>query len=156
MLRRMISLLIYIGIPALLVFSGCSNKRWKGGSDGDGRKRPASVLAEVVPMEISMQVYKEHLNRGSDLNRARLIEIFSRNQTNETYQEFRFFDIQKGSVYWLLGMRTGDVLLSANEFVVPNAQTFWQYLNLLQFEEQAQIEILRSGKPFLFKYQFVE
>jgi hypothetical protein len=111
------------------------------------------IQTEKVTVKRSQ--YTDIYLRGGNINRARMVEVFTHG-VEEHIKEFRLFDIQPGSVYDLLGLRTADVLIAANGFVVPDQETFWRYLWLITDKQvKPFIEIRREGSPITLQYTFV-
>lgn len=87
------------------------------------------------------------------LDKIRIVTIFKR--SSNPYPEYHLFNIWPHSPYAALGLRDGDILVAANDWVVFNSDKFKQYISLLRNEDDATIEIRRRGRPMLYKYTFV-
>ena len=155
MLSRLIVLFLVV-----ISFSACSTLNL-GGSDGpEGLKlsdvRPPLSDTKKVAIDIPKQRFTRAIREGGDLNKVRLVEIFHRAGAGSNIPEFRFMGIKSDSVYAMLGIRNLDVLVGANDFVVPGQQVFWRYLQVMPDVPQPNIEIRRDGVPIVFEYSFVE
>lgn len=140
---------------SLMVCSGCSF------NSSDQVAQPLSVVRNPLPgtrqvkKTISRKDFWGALEQGGDINRARLVEVFSREKDQGVRPEYRLFDVQEGSVYSLLGLKPLDILVSANDYSVPSGGHFWQYLQLLRYADRAKMEIHRDGVPIVFSYTFI-
>lgn len=133
---------------------GCSSS---GG--GSGRKlselRTPPAEMQKVEKEISKSEFKEALGRSVDNATLRVIEVFyGAGQFNPPYPHYRIFGIGAGSVYELLGVENGDVLVALNGYIVANPNVFAQYVSLLTKEEGAEIEVIRQMKPTTITIKF--
>lgn len=138
----------------LVGFTGCAALSKVGGS-GDSIRieelRPTPIGRIQQEKAIDRTELVEKLRTGGSRNTVRLVEVFRRG-TPPPYPEHRFFDVQPGSVYALLGLESADILVAADGYVVKDPETFWAYLNLLPKLESGSIEINRLGAPILLKY----
>lgn len=156
MKRKLIGRVIYL-LCLCLFAAGCSRNRGFSPDPDSPRLRRPSPLIEAVNLTISKKTYDSALRGSGSLNKIRLIQIYTRgNETAGVIPEYRMFDIQPGSVYSMLGLATGDVLVTANDYMVVNPSTFPTYVSLLRNEKSGQIEIRREGKPLLLRYTFIE
>jgi len=155
--RRSYDLLLgrVVFIVSLLSLFGCASLG--GGKFSEGLKitqvRPSLPGTRVVEKVIEKEKFEKALDSGQK-NEIRLVEVFSRESSDSTPREYRFFGIEEDSVYTLLGLQSLDILIAANDYVVPGGAYFWQYLQLLRYEEEAKIEIRREGVPMVFEYTF--
>lgn len=137
--------------------SGCSI-----GAGREGTKlsslRAADPALKTVDLPLSRAKYAEALKNLDAIARIRIIQIYHRNQEYGGYipPEYRLFGIAPGSVYDQLGLKDGDILVSANGFVVAQPELFRSYVKLLGSESKAEIELRRGGEPFLHRYSFVD
>jgi hypothetical protein len=138
------------------VVTGCSMFSDPYGADGTkiSSLRPKHPGTKTIALELSRVEYEKTLDSGSK-NEIRLIEVFSKEKGANSAPEYRFFGIEKGSVYDLIGLRSLDVLVAASDYVVPGGDLFWQYLQLLRNHQSGSIEIRRDGVPIVFNYSFV-
>lgn len=139
-----------------LSFSGCSLVT--GGKDPvqppETRRLPDSI--ETVDLTIPRGQIEERAASGGDINRVRFVEVFRRGQTASDVPEYRVFNVQPGSLYELVGLRTSDIIVSASNRTIFKSDGLPQYIRLLERVEMPQIEIRRAGKPILLRYSFVE
>jgi type II secretory pathway component PulC len=129
------------------------------------RPRGAVKLSDVRPvpesrtekqMTLSAEALLEALAKGNQINRIRIVPIFYRSsQIGESYPEYRLFEIQNGSIYERVGLRNGDVLVAADDYVVFTPDQFREYMRVFPRLENPSMEITRDGKPLLFKYTIV-
>jgi hypothetical protein len=121
------------------------------------KARPEVAGLAVTEVKIPKVVYQASLADQSLLNRMRPIPIYAgTDSSSSSIPEYRLFDIVPGSPAYTLGLRTGDVLLAANDFIIYEPAVFAQYLTLLGTVNTATINIRRNETPIMFKYQFVE
>lgn len=157
-MKRVLTLLSF---SLLLSLPGCSSlfaPRSSGGEavtiDSLRGAAPYNRLSKTIT--VARELYVAALEREGSINEARLVEIFHRGVPNEEIKEYRLLDVRPGSVYDLLGLRHNDVLVAADNYVIPTAPAFWGYLQLIAGFEKATIELRREGRPVLFTYKFVE
>jgi len=144
-------------VGVLCLASGCSStRRTPGNAVAVASVRAPIPGTKTVPMKLSKKQYIEALGQGGGIDTARIVEIFHREHFERNLPEYRFFEVQRGSVYTLLGLQTADVLVAANGFVVPSAGRFKQYLLLMQQLEDASIEVRRGGRHLVFQYEFID
>ena len=73
---------------------------------------------------------------------------------------YRLFDVKKGAAYDILGLKDGDIIVSAAGYVIQDGSQFKNYINVLEDvydnskKDKPNIEILRDGIPFNFIYYF--
>lgn len=146
----------------LCFFSACSmNSRFLSGKGGDGVKlseyRIADPKLQTKKLAISRARFRQSLAKPNALGRLRMVKVFKRaSEQSLPYPIYRLFGISKGDPYFLLGLRSGDILVAANDWVIFDPARFTQYVYLLQGEKTAQIEIERMGQSMLFEYHFVD
>ncbi|RMG44531.1 MAG: hypothetical protein D6719_01645 [Candidatus Dadabacteria bacterium] len=149
----------------MLLPGGCSTKP-KLNSTLRASQRHGVKLSEVrtVPanllkkrMVISRAEYRKALALGERVNRLRMVQIFARSEDRlSQYPYYRILRVSKNSVYHMLGLRSGDLVMAADDYVIFDPQVFWKFVVLLQYEKSATIEIVRAGRGILFQYQFVD
>ena len=147
---------IFFLVIFIFLSIGCASKNVNRGAANIDNVRPKPEFIKTIEMQINRKEYSNRLIHAGNLNVARLVDIYSRETAGGYISEYRVFDIRKGSVLELLGLQNIDILVAANNYVVPNQEVFWQYLGLLQNERVASIEIRRNGQPLLFKYTFID
>lgn len=115
--------------------------------------RPTPPERKEVVLEVSRERLLEALNGKPGLNTMRLVRVFNGQPSiSSLLPEYRLFDIKSHSAYELLGLRNGDVLVSANDYVLFEPGIFFQYVSLFREASDPFIEIRRSGKPVLIRY----
>lgn len=115
----------------------------------------------TVKMAIDRMKYRQSLI-NTELNSVRVIEIFQRKAKLESrnYPMYRLFDVKPGAAYELLGLKDGDVIVSAAGYVIQDSTQFKHYINVLEEihdnnkEEKPNIEIIRGGIAYNFIYYF--
>lgn len=130
-----------------------------------GNQKPAKKISDfrLIPpviTEIDNSVkYKDYIkaiNEKGEINQVRMIEIFRRGQSKEAPPEYRLLEVDNKGVFYLLGLRERDVIIAADEFIIPNAPIFWEYIKLLEKTRNAKIEINRDGKSLLINTEIVD
>lgn len=151
-LRAICIVVSILGITVL--GSACSGQQTTT-VDPLSKSRSLPPGTRQIKKSISRKEYWQAIEKGGDINRARLVEVFHRDRDPGVRPEYRLFDIREGSVYDLIGLKPLDILISANDYSVPSGSHFWQYLQLLRFANDATVEINRDGRPMVFNYSFV-
>lgn len=146
-------------VICLLGCSGCAFLRRqfaRDSSQGLPLRAPAAGAREQA-FEIPRASYKAALDKGGDVNRVRLVQVFSgaRDPSAEEPQ-WRIFDVRPGSVCELLGIRNADVILAANGHMFRDSGKFAAYLALIAAEKNAQIQLRRDGQEFVMNYVFLD
>ncbi len=147
---------IILAILIILTLNACSlteSITKKGTSQKISNLRGSKGDVEEIDIVVDKSEYKERLTNGTK-NVVRLVQVFRKNTSPDILNEYRFLDIKEGSVYELLKLENLDILVAADDYVVPSQETFWQYLNLIKDFKNASIEVRRDGKPMLMKYSF--
>lgn len=132
-----------------------------------GVKRPTPITkvsevrppyqGEVVNLAIPKSKLREALLREDLTQQIRLVEVFRRETSmSNAFSQYRLFDVANGSVYHVLGLRTADLLISVDDYVVKSAGRFRDWVKYLPSEKQTKIEVLRHGKALLLSCDFVE
>jgi S1-C subfamily serine protease len=65
------------------------------------------------------------------------------------------FDVKPKSVYTLLGITNTDIIVAVDGYLIKKPEQFVKYIELLQGEDSATIEILRGGESMLLRYSFI-
>ncbi len=118
--------------------------------------RPAVPGTKVIKIELPREKYRKALQEGGNRNNARLVEVFSRGDTTQSPPEYRLFDVSRGSVYDLIGLKTADVIIAADGYVIPSPIAFWQYLALGASLPSISVEIRRDGRPLIMECTLTE
>ena len=115
--------------------------------------RPVPPTHKVVSYSIQRQDLRKALTRLRE-SPIRLVPVFQSVSTTESF-EYRIFDIDGGGVYGLLGLENSDIIVAANEFLIKDPKQFPLFVQLLERENTATIEIRRNGEARLLKYAFI-
>ncbi len=157
---------ITVAIIIAISCSGCAGLG-RGGSSANSSEetRKISVLRNQEYLEgtkfekfiISRKKLRESFQKPEALTRARIIQTASRSgELGSEFPEYRLFSIIAGDPYALLGLKNGDVLIAANDYLLANPDVFRRYVALLGGEEQARVEVRRGGQPLVLQYSFVD
>ncbi len=60
---------------------------------------------------------------------------------------FRIRYLSPSSIFYKLGFRTGDVIVSVNGVVLKNTDDLFRVVQIVQNEPNVRVKILRNGKP---------
>lgn len=138
-------------VVATTGLAGCSHISRGGGVKYEELHGP--FAGQVTAMHISRAKLDQAVSRGASLNALRMVEVFRRADEagpNMTPQ-YRLFDIQPGSVYDLVGLKTNDILLAADGLVVFDPLGFKAYvttvLRAVPDGRVSEIFISRLGVP---------
>ncbi len=115
--------------------------------------RPIPPSLKVVSHTIQRTQLRASLTKIRE-NPIRLVPIFQSVSSSESY-EYRVFDIAADSVYGLIGLENGDVIVAANRYLIKNPSQFPAFVQLLANQNEATIELRRGGEARLHKYTFV-
>ncbi|MBX7139429.1 MAG: hypothetical protein K1X83_15785, partial [Oligoflexia bacterium] len=134
---------------------GCSRF---SGSSPENETRPikvpeGSVSAAETTQSISRAALTERLKKGPIVNRVRLVEVYSR---DSSLPRHILFDVRKGSVYELLGLRERDVIIAVDDFLVYSPTQFVRYLDLMPGLPESKFLLEREGVPIVLKFTMVE
>ena len=147
--RFLLTVILVLGF--VLTLSGCSLFRSRDDFQGEPVARPIPQGITEVKLAVKRSDYSEHLQRGESINRARFVPVYSRGGSSG---EFRIFDVKPGSIFELLGMKSLDIVVAANGYMVPGGNVFWAYLVMMEKLPEGTIEIRRNGIPLLLRYKF--
>lgn len=115
--------------------------------------RPVPPTHKVISYTIQRRDLQKTLTRLRE-NPIRLVPVFQSVSTTESF-EYRIFDIDVGGVYGLLGLENSDIIVAANGFLIKDPKQFPLFVQLLEREDKATIEIRRDGEARLLKYSFI-
>lgn len=118
--------------------------------------RPRVSNIETIQLEISRKEYAEILKDQTSIRRLRVIPIVVGGKNEGVIPEYRLFDVMPSGAPYKLGLRSTDILVAANDFIIYEPEKFKAYLMLLAREKEATIEIRRGANPMLFRYKFVD
>lgn len=143
---------------AVLLMCGCSGAGSSAIQNQLGARQLSSVRAQlpgtaVITRKISAGALKAALSRDPSGARLRAVEVFQGERVGALLPEYRLFGITNDSAYYLLGLRNADVVVAANDYVVPSSSYIHAYVALLPAEREAFIEIRREEQPIIFRYE---
>lgn len=119
--------------------------------------RSPMLRMKTIEMPISRKELNAALNRPAPANDIRMVLVFrgvpGMSETEGPPPEYRFFDIKAESAYDLLGLKNGDILVAAHDFIVYNPTNFPTYVAKLIELPEGFIEIRRGGEPYVLKYR---
>ena len=143
----------------LLSSGGCAFLQRNFGRDQEQTlpRREPSPGAKEQKLEIPRASYKAALEQPGSGNKVRLVQVFSGGKDPSSEEpQWRIFDVRRGGVCDLLGLKNGDVILAANSRMFLNPAKFAAYLALLAGEKQASIQLKREGQEHLMNYVFLD
>jgi len=97
-----------------------------------------------------LQTYLQH--RGD--NTIRLVPVYQNAVSAESHVH-RVFDLKPKGIYGLLGIQNSDIIVAADGYLIKRPEQCIAYLELLQNEDTATVEIQRENDAVLLKYAFV-
>ena len=107
----------------------------------------------TIKFVISRHDFNEAIRHENQNRALRLIQVFASPAAAAVdAPEYRLFGIHPESVYALLGLKNGDVLLAAHGYLVSGPPAFPRYVGLLSTEKASTIEIRRQGIPYLLSF----
>lgn len=115
--------------------------------------RPIPPTHKVISYSIQRQDLRQALTKLRE-NPIRLVPVFQSVATTDSF-EYRIFDIDVGGVYGLLGLENSDIIVAANGFLIKDPKQFPLFVQLLERENDATIEIRRNGEARMLKYSFI-
>lgn len=160
--RNFIKLALGISVCFLMSCSLTPKKKpGEGAIKIDSLRGHQEAGVVTVKMAIDRMKYRQSLI-NTEVNSVRVIEIFQRKakQESRNYPMYRLFDVKPGAAYELLGLKNGDIIVSAAGYVIQDSTQFKHYVNVLEDvhdnskNEKPNIEILRDGIAYNFIYYF--
>ncbi len=155
---------VSLGISLGLVFSGavglagCASFGFLPSRGFESAQRRI-ITSEIGRQEISvprLELARRIRERGTGEG-VRLIPILKgQSYEMETTPEYRIFNVKKGGVYELLGLKNADVIISAHDYVIRDPRAFPQYIALLKGQQSSSIEIRRDGSPLLLAIKITD
>lgn len=115
--------------------------------------RPTPPVFKSISFTIQRKDYIAQLSRVGD-NTVRLVPVFQSAIASESYVH-RVFDVKPKSVYTLLGINNTDIIVAVDGYLIRKPEQFVKYIELLQSEDSAAIEIIRGGESMLLRYSFI-
>jgi len=157
MLIRVIRIVLFVsGVFLVSGSTGCSSNAVNQGKKLSSVRTP-DPSRKPIEMQVSRPALRKAIADSGSLNRARLVEVFFREQElGGSPPEYRIFDITPGSAYEILGLKNADVLVAAEDYIVPSAAVFRSYIGMLANQREGSIEIRRMGQPMLLHYTLVD
>lgn len=139
---------------AISIFCGCSvSKRTldKEPVKFDSSRFYARTTDNIAkqPISIDRSKLKSLLSRADSADRIRLVELFSGSNVTPRYRVLNF---EPNGAYSLLGLKIGDVILAADNFIIKDPALFPKFVGLMSETPSATIHILRGGKELLLTY----
>jgi len=124
------------------------------------KKSEASLIPDAPGAKekiniISKKKYFERISATAN-NYIRMVPVLMRDPRHAGHDYYRFFDIQEDSIYSLIGLKNNDIVVSANNYVVPGQRVFWEYIKYLPKVTDPKIEIIRNSEPLILKYMLID
>lgn len=137
-------------ILAVLCVSFVSCSTFRGSSRNTSGARFEDVVGknferEEVNITIARTLLQERFQEKELREALRVVKVFRRGKTRP-FPEYRLFDVRKGSPYDLLGLKSGDIVLAADGWIVFGPEKVAKYAELLQFANTGSFVIDRDGK----------
>lgn len=108
---------------------------------------------DVIENQFTLVQYDTALAKRGTSSRIRLVRIFGNAMTvNSVLPEYRVFNVRPDSIYNMIGLKNGDILVAANDYVVQDPNQFDQYLEIVRTDPAPYVEIRRDGRPTLLKF----
>ncbi|MCB0333503.1 MAG: serine protease [Bdellovibrionales bacterium] len=118
--------------------------------------RPEPEDMKVIPSLIQRDTFVQSLEEKNLLYRLRAVPVYQRGSTMEgAIPEYRLFELAPESPYVLLGLKAGDILLAADDWVIYDPRRFIAYVELLANLNEGKIRIKRDGQEILLKYTLI-
>ncbi|RMD86505.1 MAG: hypothetical protein D6808_03175 [Candidatus Dadabacteria bacterium] len=151
---------LLLSIFVLLAVSGCSSFSHRAKSPRYSADIAESLKypypEEGLPVKtytISKKELRAKLDLSPAINRIRVIKLYGGRDFSTP--RYRLLDVKKESVYYFLGIRNRDILLSADGFIINSGYLFPRFVSLLPGERKAKIRIIRRGKEMVLRYNLV-
>jgi general secretion pathway protein C len=165
-LGNKISVVLKAGKETLLLVSGKTAKGWRIlGTRGDkvvlSYRGTEVVLPVPKPSDktgltrkvssgggITRVVSREEVRRlmGNYGELLRGVDFVPYTAGGKT-EGFRIRYLSPSSIFYKLGFRTGDVIVSVNGVVLKNTDDLFRVVQIVQNEPNVRVKILRNGKP---------
>lgn len=120
-------------------------------------QRPHNQAARVISIQVPRAEYAAAVRNIDMLRRLRLVEVVASEEVGRSiFPEYRLFNIEPKGPYALLGLVEGDILVSANDYVLNDPERFRRYVQVLMRESgETFIEIRRQGEELILRFVFV-
>lgn len=158
MLRQIIFRGAFFAVTvSALAVSGC----WLQGRVAEEapvtQQRPHNKAAREVVIRIAREEYSAAVRNIDQLRRLRLVEVVASEEVGRSaFPEYRLFNVDPKSAYSLLGLTDGDILVSANDYVLNDPERFRQYVQVLHREPgETFVEIRRQGEEVVLRFSFI-
>ncbi len=157
MSRRMKSSLTLCAFAALFLVCACTPKSDSADPKTAVAQRPHNATAREVTVRIPREEYIAAVRNVDQLRRLRLVEVVATEEVGRSaFPEYRLFNVDPKSAYSLLGLLDGDILVSANDYVLIDPERFRQYVQVLHREQgETFVEIRRAGEEIVLRFSFV-
>jgi len=130
-------------IGVLSMTSGCALSS-KHGAQKLSEVAPQDPTLVVQTIKVSREKLRAATERVAEIQRARIVEVYHRNQEYMAQPpEYRLFELPNSSAWEMLGLRNGDVILAANDYLIPEPAILREYVRLLPGEPKAFIDLRR-------------
>ena len=115
-----------------------------------------NVMARTIDIPVMRKQYALATRNVDSVRKLRLIPVVATEEAGRSpLPEYRLFGITPQSVYALLDLRDGDILISANDYVLNDAERFRGYVQVLHLEPgETFVEVRRGGEEVILRYQF--
>lgn len=150
------SSVLSLSVFILFSFTGCSLFNSSQSSTGGGVKLSqvaSTSKLKVIKREIDRKAFARTLEEPQSLTALRIVAVYRR--SNRQVPEYHLFQIQPGDPYHQLGLRNGDILRAANDWLLFDSERFRTYVDILQYANSGFIDIYRKGRPIQYQYQLV-
>ncbi len=145
-----------ISVMAVMMI-GCAFDVFDQPAQPVSRKRTLPLGIAVEMVSVDREEFRQTLANPAAVNSVRLVEIYQGESESEPLvPRYRVFGVRFDSPYYLLGLRNGDILLSASGYIISEASKFKPYVSLLGNEKQVEIEVVREQQGLLLRCQFEE
>lgn len=146
-------------ISMCLVMAACSGATPPRPTQIGDTRSPLTRI-RTIEMNISRKALNTALDRAAPANDLRMVPVFrgvpGMSEDAQPPPEYRFFEIKEESAYTLLGLRNGDILVAAHDYIVYNPTNFPNYVAKLLEIPEGFVEIRRGGEPYVLKYHMQE
>ena len=118
------------------------------------KTRPTDPRSEVKEIQVPRDEFTRRISQPESMNNIRLVRVYLKSAADGEVPEYKIFNLQTGGPYSLLGLQNGDVLISAQNFVVRQPFQFVEFVKLMSGEPSPTIQIRRGVVPLELRYKF--
>lgn len=141
-------------LAVICLINGCASPKVSPSSvpeKFDTSRYYARSTDNIARQEISLDrtKLKSMLSRADSADRIRLVELFSGSNVTPRYRVLNF---EPNGAYSLLGLKIGDVILAADNFIIKDPALFPKFVGLMSEAPSSTIHILRGGKELILSY----